>query len=134
MPREVCAWLQIKVKEMDKGCLTLIQLLTKYLDAKEIGTEPLKNLRATIKEEEKKPVVMKTKEESDAIKLWHEEKKSAIEPSAKTPTPKESPAIAPFRKEFKTSGQIGDSHEKDCLSFTSPQKPQKSTYLLKLGN
>ena len=118
--RELCAGLQVEVKETDKGRLTLIQLLTKYLDAEEIGIEALKNLRAAIKEkEEKKPVVAKTEEESGVVKLEHEEKKPAVEPSAKIPTPKESPAIAPFRKEFKISGQIGDSRQKDRLSFTS---------------
>jgi len=118
--RELCAGLQVEVKETNMGRLTLIQLLTKYLDFEEIGIEALKNLRAVIKEkEEKEPVVAKTEEESDVVKLEHEERKPAVEPSAKIPTPEESPAIAPFRKEFKISGQIGDSRQKDRLSFTS---------------
>ena len=33
--RKLFAGLQVKVKETDKGRLTLIQLLTKYLDAEE---------------------------------------------------------------------------------------------------
>ena len=51
---ELCAGLQVKVKEMDKGCLTFIQLLTKYLDAEELGIDTLKTLRAAIKEKEGK--------------------------------------------------------------------------------
>ena len=99
--------------------MALIQLLTKYLDAQKIGIEALKNLRVAIKEkEEKKLAVVKSKEESGVAKLEHEEKKPAIEPSAKIPTAKESPVITPFRKEFKISGQIGDLRQKDCLSFT----------------
>ena len=118
-PRIMCRAAR-RSEETDKGRLTLIQLVTKYLDAEEIGIEALKNLRAAIKEkEEKKPVVAKTEEESGVVKLEHEEKKPAVEPSAKIPTPMESPAIAPFRKEFKISGQIGDSRQKDRLSFTS---------------
>ena len=101
------------MKETNKGCLTLIQLLTKFLDAEEIGIEALKNLRTAIKEkEEKKLVVAQTEEESGVVKPVnpeHEEKKPAVEPSAKISTPKGSPAIAPFRKEFKISEQIGDS-------------------------
>jgi len=53
------------------------------------------------------------------VKLEQEEKKLAVEQSAKISTTKESPAIAPSRKEFKILGQIGDSCQKDRLSFTS---------------
>ena len=57
--------------------MIVIQLLTKYLDTEEIGIEALKNLRAAIKEKEKKkPVVAKTEEESvgKPAKLEHDEK------------------------------------------------------------
>ena len=117
--RELCAGLQVEMKETDKECLTLTQLLTKYLDAEEIRIEALTNLREAIKEKEEKPVVAKTQEEGVVVKLEHEEKKPTVEPSAKIPIPKESPAIQPFRKEFKIPGQIGDSRQKDRLSFTS---------------
>ena len=119
---KLCAGLQVEVKETDKGRLTLIQLLMKYLDAEEIGIEALTKLKAAIKEEEKKPVVTETEKESDVVKpvkLEHEEKKPAVERSAKISTLKESPAIPLFRKEFKISGQIGDLRQKDRLSFTS---------------
>ena len=53
--REICAGLHIEVKETDTGRLALIQILTKYLDAEELGTEALTNLRETIKE--KKPAM-----------------------------------------------------------------------------
>ena len=66
------------MKETDKECLTLIQLLTKYLDAEEIRIEALKNLRAAIKEKEEKPVVAKTEEERFVVKLEHEEKKPTL--------------------------------------------------------
>ena len=117
--RESCARLQVEVKETDKGHLTLIQLLTKYLDAEEIRIEALKKLRAGIEEKEEKPVVAKTEDESVVVKLEHEEKRRTVEPSAKIPTPKESPAIPPFRKEFKIPGQIKDSRQNDRKSFTS---------------
>lgn len=69
--------------------------------------------------EEKKPVVAKTEEESVVVKLEHEDKKKPLSQLRKISTPKESPAIAPFRNEFKMSGQIGDSRQKDRLSFTT---------------
>ena len=107
------------MKETDKECLTLIQLLTKYLDAEEIRIKALKNLRAAIKEKEEKPVVAKTEEERFVVKLEHEEKKPTVELIAKIPTPKKSPAIPPFRKEFKITRQTGDLRQKVRLSFTS---------------
>lgn len=116
--REICAGLQIEVKESDTGRLALIQILTKYLDAEELGTEALTNLRETIKE--KKPATKDAKSEQEGgVKIEHVDQKSAVKSSTNAVTPKETTAIPPFRKEFKISGQIGDSRQKDRLSFTS---------------
>ncbi|KAL9971667.1 hypothetical protein ACROYT_G017864 [Oculina patagonica] len=82
--REICAGLHIEVKETDTGRLALIQILTKYLDAEELGTEALTNLREAIKE--KKPATKDAKSEQES--------------GVKTE-------------------QIGNSRQKDRLSFTS---------------
>ncbi|KAL9966537.1 hypothetical protein ACROYT_G024625 [Oculina patagonica] len=116
--REICAGLHIEVKEKDTGRLALIQILTKYLDAEELGTEALTNLREAIKE--KKPATKDVKsEEESGVKTEQEDQKSAIKSSTNTVTPKETTATPPFRKEFKISGQVGDSRQKDRWSFTS---------------
>lgn len=114
--RELCVELNIAVKETDTGRLALIQLVTKYLDAEELGVEALQKLSVAIAEkEEKKSVANGAKSEQDTgVKT---EQKSAVESSANTS--KGTAAIPPFRKEFKISGQIGDSRQKDRLSFTS---------------
>ncbi|KAL9956079.1 hypothetical protein ACROYT_G037501 [Oculina patagonica] len=116
--REICAGLHIEVKETDTGRLALIQILTKYLDAEELGTEALTNLREAIKE--KKPATKDVKSEQESgVKTEQEDQKSAIKSSTNTVMPKETTVTPPFRKEFKISGQIGDSRQKDRLNFTS---------------
>ena len=116
--REICAGLQIEVKEMYMGRLALIQILTKYLDAEELGAEALTNLREAIKE--KKPATKDAKSEQESgVKTEQVDQKSAFKSSTNAITPKETTAILPFRKEFKISGQTGNSHQKDRLSFTS---------------
>ena len=115
--REICAGLQIEVKETYMGRLALIQILT-YLDAEELGAEALTNLREAIKE--KKPATKDAKSEQESgMKTEQVDQKSAFKSSTNTITPKETTAIPPFRKEFKISGQTGNSHQKDRLSFTS---------------
>ena len=58
-------------------------------------------------------------EQEGGVKTEHVDQKSAVKSSTNAVTPKETTAIPPFRKEFKISGQIGDSRQKDRLSFTS---------------
>ena len=53
------------------------------------------------------------------------EQKSAIKLNTNIPTSKETAAITTFRNEFKISGQIGDSRQKDRLSFTSLKRGYK---------
>ena len=61
---------------------------------------------------------MKIEQES-GVNTGQVEQKSAIKLNTNIPTSEETAAITTFRNEFKISGQIGDSRQKDRLSFTS---------------
>ena len=99
---EICAGLQIEVKETDTGRLVLInvQILTKYLDGEELRTEALTNLREAIKE--KKPATKNVESEQESgVKTEQVDQKSAFKSSTNTVTPKETTAIPPFMKALK---------------------------------
>ena len=78
----------------------MIQILTKYLDAEELGTEALTNLRESIKE--KKPATKDVNSEQESgVKTEQVDQKSAFKSSTNTVTPKETTAIPPFMKALK---------------------------------
>ena len=107
--RELCAELQIELKE-ETGRLALIQRITKYLDVEELNVEKLQKLKEAIADKKKPPTKIKSEKETGQEPGFHE---------ASVSTPKGSTTIPSFKKEFKISGQIGDSRQKDRLSFTS---------------
>ena len=107
--RELCAELQIELKE-ETGRLALIQRVTKYLDAEELNVEKLQKLKEAIADKKKPPAKIKSEKETEPKPGFHEVSVS---------TSKGSTTIPSFQKELKISGQIGDSRQKDRLSFTS---------------
>ena len=46
--------MHIKLKEKDTGCLALIQTATKYLDAEELDSKKLKELRVVVEQKGQK--------------------------------------------------------------------------------
>ena len=108
--RELCAELQIDLKE-ETGRLALIKRITKYLDAEELNVEKLQKLKEAIADKKKPPAEIKSEKETEQKPGLHEASVSTLKGSATIPS---------FKKEFKVSGQIGDSRQKDRLSFTSP--------------
>ena len=107
--RELCAELQIELKE-ETGRLALIQRITKYLDVEELNVEKLQKLKEAIADKKKPPAKIKSEKETEQKPGFHE---------ASVSTSKGSTTIPSFKKEFKISGQTGDSPQKDRLSFTS---------------
>ena len=51
--RELCTELHIELKEKDTGCLALIQIVTKYLDAEELDIKKLKELRVVVEQKDR---------------------------------------------------------------------------------
>ena len=63
--RELCTELHIELKEKDTGCLTLIQTVTKYLDAEELDIQKLKELRVVVEQKGAEGSATKVKSEPD---------------------------------------------------------------------
>ena len=104
--RELCTELHIELKEKETGRLALIQTVTKYLDAEELDIEKLKELKVVVEQKGAKRSATKVESEPD------DKGAAAMKKSDRG-------ATTTFKKEFKISGVIGDSSQKDRLSFTS---------------
>ena len=114
--RELCTELHIELMEEDTGRLPLTQTVTKYLDAEELDIKKLKELRVVVEQKGAKGSATKVKSEPDdkgAAAMQKSDAEASVNVFGGVST------TTTFKKEFKISGQIGDSSQKDRLSFTS---------------
>ena len=108
--------MHIRLIEKDTGRLTLIQTVTKYLDAEELDIKKLKELRVMVEQKGAKGSATKVKSEPDDKGAAAMQKSDAgagvnvLEGVSTTTT---------FKKSSKISGHIRDSRQKDQLSFTT---------------
>lgn len=113
---ELCTELHIKLIEKDTGHLTLIQTVTKYLDAEELDIKKLKGLRGVVEQKGAKGLATKVKSEPDDKRAAMMQKSDA---GASVSVLEKFLPWQHLERSSKISGHIRDSRQKDQLSFTT---------------